>query len=313
MTIRHRHPVRLRGSAAAVLALLAALALSACAETPTEPMAEAKQLSAMKAETKDKLLKDGQSALDAGDFDSARDNYTQILTIDSQNAQARFGLGEVFLGLHQPDDALDAFKSVAAEKGLEAQARQGMGICYLMLQKPNDAAKNLIDAVKMDPSLWRAWNALGELYDSRRDWPQARQSYEAALKSNPRSEVVQNNLGVSLLMQGKYQEAAPHFIDALKTKPNFEKAKMNLRLVLAWQGKYAEARAGVPLEERPIVLNNIGYIAILRGDYDTAESYLNQAINASPSYFAPAQQNLNYLESIRAGNADLGTPGKLAK
>lgn len=62
-----------------------------------------------------------------------------------------------------------------------------------------------------------------------------------------------------------------------------------------------------------MVLNNIGYVAILRGDYDVADAYLNQAIAASPSYFTQAQRNLQYLESIRAGNSDLAQPGKLVQ
>lgn len=294
--------------------LSAAVALSACADIMKEaPAPEAKEIPAMKAEAKEKLLKTGQNALDAEDFEAARGAFTQVLASDGANDQAKFGLGEVSLGVGRPDDALEAFGSVGAGGALDAKVLQGKGIALLMLHKPNDAAKSLIDAVKMDPSLWRAWNALGELYNSRHDWPQAHQCYEAALKANPRSEVVQNNLGISLLMQGKYQEAAPHFLEALKTRPNFEKAKMNLRLVLAWQGKYAEARAGTAPEELPVVLNNIGYIAILRGDYAVAEAYLNQAISASPSYFAQAQQNLDYLESVRAGNANLAHPGNLAQ
>lgn len=295
------------------LALLALLILPACSTGTQEPPPQENQVAAMKAETKDRLLREAQNSLAADDFETARDKFSQILLADPKNAQARLGMGEVFLGMHQPDDALIAFDSVAGEKSLQAQMFQGKGIASLMLQKPNEAAQSLIEAVKLDPSLWRAWNALGELYDSRRDWPQARQSYEAALKANPRSEMVQNNLGVSLLMQAKYQEAMPHFSEALRIRPDFQKAKMNLRLGLAWEGKYAEAKAGTPSEDLPIVLNNIGYIAILRGDYDAAESYLNQAITASPSFFAEAQRNLDYLESVRAGNADLGKPGTLAK
>ena len=50
----------------------------------------------------------------------------------------------------------------------------------------------------------------------------------------------------------------------------------------------------------PNVLNNVGYIAILRGDYVRAESLLNQAMEASPTFNDKAWENLRYLETIKA-------------
>ncbi len=107
-------------------------------------------------------------------------------------------------------------------------------------------------------------------------------------------------MGASYMMQKNYAEAARTFSKALEADPGFEKAETNLRMALAWQGKYAEAAAGTRRRELPSVLNNVGYIAILRGDYDRAEALLNQAMEASPSFNDRAWENLRYLETIRA-------------
>ena len=36
-------------------------------------------------------------------------------------------------------------------------------------------------ATALDPTLWRAWNALGAAYDVRNDWPNAEAAYGKAL------------------------------------------------------------------------------------------------------------------------------------
>ena len=42
------------------------------------------------------------------------------------------------------------------------------------------------------------------------------------------------------------------------------------RLALAWKGNYVLAMTGMREEEKSAVLNNIGFVALMRHDYDTA-------------------------------------------
>jgi Flp pilus assembly protein TadD len=47
------------------------------------------------------------------------------------------------------------------------------------------------------------------------------------------------------------------------------------------------------------ILNNIGFIAVMRGDYDNAEAYLLRAMEADPRYNETAARNLTYLRQVR--------------
>jgi Flp pilus assembly protein TadD len=47
----------------------------------------------------------------------------------------------------------------------------------------------------------------------------------------------------------------------------------------------------------PNLLNNVGYIAMQRGDLATAEGYFARAMESSPSYDAVAAQNIEQLKA----------------
>ncbi len=70
-------------------------------------------------------------------------------------------------------------------------------------------------------------------------------------------------------------------------------------LALAWKGRYVRAVAGATNTNRGRILYNIGLIAILRGDYVNADSYLLRAMEADPSFNEIASRNLAYLKHVK--------------
>ena len=76
-------------------------------------------------------------------------------------------------------------------------------------------------------------------------------------------------------------------------------ARENLRLAFAWQGKYLRAISGAEGTEMGKVLNNVGFIALLRGDFENAEAYLLRAMEVDPRFNEAASRNLAYLKSMR--------------
>ena len=46
------------------------------------------------------------------------------------------------------------------------------------------------------------------------------------------------------------------------------------------------------------MLNNIGYVAMLRGDYESADVFLHRAIDESPVFYDTAEQNLERLQTL---------------
>ena len=85
----------------------------------------------------------------------------------------------------------------------------------------------------------------------------------------------------------------------MRLDPDFATARENLRLSLAWQGDYGRALSGVSPVGHAEALNNVGYIALLRGDYADAEAYLLRAMEIDPQYNEIASHNLSYLRDMR--------------
>ena len=244
-------------------------------------------------------LRRGTKALADGDHESAYGAYAKAYKAEPENPEVLYGLAESLLGIGDAGKAAAAFAKVLETPKLKNLGLQGRGLALAMLGRNGAAEKLLRAAAEADPTMWRAWNAIGQIEDAKGDWQAANTSYERALKANPRAAAVYNNRGVSHLIRHEYAGAEKDFRKAIAIDPQMETARGNLRVALAWQGKYVEALVGVTAQEAPTVLNNMGYIAMKRGDYEGAEAYLAQAIQLSPAYYAKAAQNLAYLRQIR--------------
>ncbi len=247
----------------------------------------------------DSLLIAADAAVDQRRIEDAAVLLGRILKTEPNNSQAKLRIAEIYLLSNRLMLAAASFKHLSTVSDVRAKALQGFGIA-MMKQGDLDAAhESLTKAVDEDASLWRAWNALGLYYDSQSLWKDAGESYKQALAAKPKLALIHNNLGYSLLMQRKFTDATSAFRKALRLRPALTAARANLRLSLAWEGKYQEATAGVKQGELPTVLNDVGYIAILRGDYDQAEALLSRAMVESPTFNETASKNLGYVKNIK--------------
>jgi Flp pilus assembly protein TadD len=240
-----------------------------------------------------------ERALAEGRFDDAGRLIERVLLTEPENWEAQLLVGELHLASGDVESAASIFESLVDNADVGARALQGLGIALTLQGVLDRGVENLQQAVAQDPGLWRAWNALGYYHDSNRDWPAAADSYGKALEGNPESTLIYNNRGFSMLMQRRLEEAVADFNRVLQMDPDFEVARENLRLALAWQGKYIHAMAGAPEADMARILNNVGFIALMRGDYGNAEAYLLRAMEADPAYNATAARNLTYLKQVR--------------
>lgn len=240
-----------------------------------------------------------ERALDEGRLEDASRLIERVLLSEPENSEAQLLLGELHLASGDAEAAAPIFESLVDDADVGARALQGLGIALTLQGVPDRGVENLQQAVAQDSGLWRAWNALGYYHDSKRDWSAAADSYSKALEGNPDSILIYNNRGFSMLMQRRLEEAVSDFNRVLRMDPDFEVARENLRLALAWQGKYVHAMAGAPETDMARILNNVGFIALMRGDYGNAEAYLLRAMEADPLYNATAARNLTYLKQVR--------------
>ena len=218
-------------------------------------------------------------------------------------------LGETSLARGDAQAALATFARVSTGDPSAPRARQGEGLALSALGRSDAALQALRAAVAADPRLWRAWNGLGREYDRRHDWPAAEDAYAHALDASGRDALALNNRGYSRLLQGRLPEASADLVAALEKKPDLAAARNNLRLVLALRGDYARASSrGAGGDDPAALLNNAGFAALLRGDYDTAVGLLDQAGKARSAYYAKAGENRRLALSLKAQDQRLDRP-----
>lgn len=244
----------------------------------------------------------GWAAIRAERYKEAGSYFKRILRDRPDDQDAMLGLAETFLGLHQLDQAGQRFERIddQATRAIRAKALQGQGIIRLRRGDHDEARQLLTEAIELDPRLWRSWNALGRVHDADQDFAAARYAYRQAIKLSPKVGYLHNNLGFSLLASGEPAYAESSLQKALELDPDLSIATSNLRLALALQGRYGSALSGVDAAERPTVMNNIGYAALLRGDHQKARSLFLGAMEANPAFFGEARSNLAFLDTLEA-------------
>ena len=284
-----RHWRSLAGMAAILLALAGCAGGGPVAtETVARPNVESPEA----------VLTATEADIEARRFQLAYQRLARLDAASRESSRAKIALAEVLLGLDQPREALARFEAVQSDDTLRAHAWQGMGLALMAMGDTAAATTQLSRAVEADPGLWRSWTALGRAYDQEKRWNEAAAAYESGLAANPDSPIIINNVGMSLLLQHRYPEAATQFEHAVAKDPSMEMARANLRIALAWQGRYDEALAGLRSGTRADSLNNVGYVAMLRGDYQDAQKYFAQALEESATYHDGAARNLEALKQL---------------
>lgn len=279
------------------LVAAAAIALSGCAGTVSEGPAFS-----LRPETG----YDGPASIAAAKLAIAEDDYAKareilVLTVraDPSNVTATLMIAELYLRTGSPQRAVTLFDTLINDPALGPRAFQGKGIAMIRLGQNDKASANLEQAVAQDPTLWRAWNALGFYHDSQADWSRASESYHKALMLDEGAALVLNNMGYSLILQDKWEEAVNYLEKALTIDPELSSARLNLRIAHASSGKYIRALSGAAPKDMGKALNNVGYVAMLRGDIGSAEAFLHRAMEADPAFNRSASRNLDYLRDIK--------------
>lgn len=95
--------------------------------------------------------------------------------------------------------------------------------------------------LKLAPHLAPAYNNLGMLYFSQRDYANAAQVLEQGLKLNPDMPTATALLGLSYVQMGENEKAEPLLESALRANPADDNAEMALARVLINLRKYDEA------------------------------------------------------------------------
>jgi Flp pilus assembly protein TadD len=279
---------------------LGALLLSGCASTGGARAPDP----AAAVMSPEMSLAAGDAAARKGDFERALVYYVEAVSAE-ETPDGWLRVGAACTRLGQTERALTAYLKVIELDPEQVDAHEEAGLAYLSRGDAEAARAHLSRALALDARRWRAENALGILDDQAEDHASAIAHYQAALELNPASPMLRNNLGFSKYLTGNLEGAEADFRIATTLDADYKPAWSNLALVYADRGSYSQAVSLLAkVSEKPTAYNDVGYMALQRGDLLEAERLLSEAVRLSPAYYKTAYENLEAVRSRMRGERE---------
>ncbi len=212
----------------------------------------------------------------AATLEEAIPHYKEALSIDPQYAVAMASLARAYLRSYyrHPDPAA------------------------LVLARENCEA-----AIRLDPSLIDAHQALAWVYERSGDRQSASRELSTALSLDPGDPNTLLSQARLLEESGRLTEAADLYARVLRLRPNYWFAHQELGALLNNSGNYQQAliefrAASLAAPKNAMVANNIGSVLLQQGKLAEAEEYLKRSFSSDPSDVAAA--NLATLSLLRS-------------
>lgn len=248
----------------------------------------------------DKAFEKAQIAQAEGQTDRALFYYVKALQFEPKNIQALEQIAAIHEQNNKPELALRIYRDILEIDANNVVSNETLGLNYLANRNPQQAKQHLNSALAQDGSRWKAHNGLGLIADMNKEYAVAIGHYQKALALNPSNPMLLNNLGYSHYLKDDDKTAKNYFNQALAFDGHYQRAVQNLALIEMKHKQYAAALAIFNRMMKPYEsYNNMGYLCMLKGEYELAENYFRQAIEESPKYFPKAQENLNQLQVLR--------------
>ena len=238
-------------------------------------------------------------------------------------------LNDLMLTAADPSDAAQYFEQSLAREPDRADFRRGLAVSLSRAKRYNEAARVYQELITLNQDQptdrleyafvamrldrWDDVRTLSQSFpdglqtprrysidamvaDQDNDWAAADAAYARAEKLSSRPAAVLNNWGVSQMSRGDLTAAAATFQRAVSFDARLFRAKNNLAIVRGLQGKYGLPLVPLDDEERAVLLNNLGIIAMRRGDEKIARGLFAAAVEANPQHYSGAADKLAALE-----------------
>ena len=289
------------------LAIVSQLFLTGCSpsnlketqiDSRNQETEELLQSTGLKVSSVDDAMLKAEKAVQAGKVDLAQLYYIKAYDLEPNNINILQNMANLYSELNKYELAAVTLKLILEQQPDNLNTIEQYGLLLLKQRKYSEAKANLLQVVAKQPS-WRAYNGLGIIENLQEAPLKAVDFFRKADSLSPNSPELLNNIGFALYSSGKLTEAEPFYRKALQINPGFKKAIYNFALLQARSTSYEAAyNTFVQVPSSAEANNNIGYIAMMNGDYAEANSYLQEAIKSSPQFYKKANDNLMRLEII---------------
>jgi Tfp pilus assembly protein PilF len=172
------------------------------------------------------LLGQAYTALQAGQLDQARRDYSQIAGSDPKNVDALLGLAAIAVRIGDNEEAARRYLQVLEIEPRHALAQGGL-IALLGRADPAAAESRLRSLISADPSAY-LYFVLGNLYADQSSWAAAQQAYFQAHHLDPANPDYAYNLAVGLEHVSQHKLALGYYRRAMQLAAARGRANFNI-------------------------------------------------------------------------------------
>jgi tetratricopeptide (TPR) repeat protein len=172
----------------------------------------------------ERLCLKAREAIEARDWERAKQVYLMALGLRSDAPDIHMGLATVYFQLREFTSAAHHFREVTRLDPLRAGAYINLGAVLNLLQELDEAVAALRRGIQLDPQRVEGYYNLGLVYRRRGQFDLAIQAYREALRLNPRMADAYLNLANLYIEKQQYRQAIQNYDDALRLRPNWDKA-----------------------------------------------------------------------------------------
>lgn len=178
------------------------------------------------------------------DLDTALKYIQRSLELDPNVAVPHYNYGRILDKKKRHREAIAEFNESLRISGSYAKAMIGLGNAYMSLNSPKDAIEQFKKSV-VNPFNEDAYVNLGNAYMQLGEVDNAIQAYSGALASEPRYKEAHSGIGAAYILNGQYDLAREHLEKAVRLDPGYKDAQTNLAVLMDLLGRPVEERAKI--------------------------------------------------------------------
>ena len=267
-----------------VMAGAVLLAAGACSPQGDRSIAAARSSDAATGQnTLGTLLRLGDAARANGDLPNAIGFYRRAADQYHSYIEPHLRLATALAEARAYNEAIASYQAALRVDSDNADAYRGWGNVLVAIDQPDLAQVQYEAALKLAPNDHRVLNGLGVLRDMAGDHGAAQDYYRRGMAIAPDHLPLQNNYGLSLALIGNYGEAI-RVLRMVAAHPTADaRNRLNLALAYGLANQTDQAARAASADLDPIsVRRNLEHYAMLRSLDGPARS---QAIRTDPTYF----------------------------
>ena len=200
-------------------------------------------------------LESVQQSIDSGQYATAKDQLTNILNDDAENAEAHFLLGLTLFNLEEYADAKEHFlRSMALEPDRAAAVHHNLGVLAFQMGDMQTALSEFQLALDEDPGDPDSHYQLGATYlilafpmGAVQPDPdllqQSEEQFELSLQASPDKPEALVGLANVYMLKNDLSQAINLLENAVQAQPDMREALFALGRAYAFSGKITEAKS----------------------------------------------------------------------